>query len=277
MYRSMFLLVFCFFRCWCWSTHSVSRIKSTFKVKWLRMDMCVLTILFFVSFFRLHTISINYIMLLFFFLLFNTHVTNIRTITTSIWSCCSMHIKLCGSGGGGGMGGWGGLVCPPSDELNGIREFFLHVSVHKTTSLWLKKKKQDSKQSEKTLCRSEENLTSLTFKFFFFSTSFSDGDRGIDLAPEKKRRKSRVIAAWTCLKHFKVTKKNKKQKEGSFIEAEKNRTGTVSQWVQYGAASFITGVPDWHKVDFSVASTKQHKTKHNHPHHHHHRTAQILL
>lgn len=222
------------------------------------MDMCVLTILFFVSFFRLHTISINYIMLLFFFLLFNTHVTNIRSITTSIWSCCSMHIKLCGSGGGG----MGGLVCPPSDELNGIREFFLHVCEY---GQFTKPRRREKKKKNRTVNKARRHSVALkrispaSLFFFFCSTSFSDGDRGIDLAPEKKRRKSRVIAAWTCLKHFKVTKKTKKQKEGSFIEAEKNRTGTVSQWVQYGAASFITGVPDWHKVDFSVASTKQHK------------------
>lgn len=214
MYRSMFLLVFCFFRCWCWSTHSVSRIKSTFKVKWLRMDMCVLTILFFVCFFRLHTISINYIMLLFFFLLFNTHVTNIRTITTSIWSCCSMHIKLCGSGGGGGMGGWGGLVCPPSDELNGIREFFLHVSVHKTTSPWLKKKKQDSKQSKKTLCRSEENLTSLTFKIFFFLVHPSVTATGGSTSPPKKREeKAEWLLRERALNTSKWQKKTKNKKK----------------------------------------------------------------
>ena len=62
-------------------------------------------------------------------------------------------------------------------------------------------KKQDSKQSKKTLCRSEENPTSLTFFFcfFLFSTSFSDGDRGIDLAPKKKQKKKQKKLSDCCV------------------------------------------------------------------------------
>lgn len=98
------------------------------------------------------------------------------------------------------------------------------------------------------------------------STSISDSNS------ESRRRKSWVVAK-NMSQTFKVTKKKKKDPSSRRIDRKSSSFPTNSLTVSaIWSGFFITGVPDWHKIDFSVTSQKP--TCHTHPCY---RTVQILL